>query len=100
MFKYKSIKILAIFLLVLILIAVMQNNVKGAELYQNVGLQEYGTCEHTLQYDYNGVWHFIETTFVGYSENGRIYPAYCIEKELPGVRRDRFIQCKFIKFNE
>ncbi|MBR6504319.1 MAG: hypothetical protein IKT41_01130 [Clostridia bacterium] len=91
MFKYKSIKVLAILMLVFIMMSILQNDVKGAELYQNVGLQEYGKCEYTLQYDYNGTWYFIETTFVGYSENGRVYPAYCIDKELPGVRRNRSI---------
>lgn len=41
--------------------------------------------EYHLQYDKNGTWSYNITTYVGYSMNGKIYPAYCLDVDRPGV---------------
>lgn len=44
--------------------------------------------ERHLQYwnDSANAWYYVTTTYVGYTgEDGKFYPAYCVNRELPGV---------------
>ena len=41
--------------------------------------------ENHLQYNKDGQWSYAITTYVGYSMNGKIYPAYCLDSTKPGV---------------
>lgn len=41
--------------------------------------------EKHLQFKGEKGWFYVSCLFVGYSHNEKIYPAYCINRELPGV---------------
>ena len=58
-------------------------NVKEAYIY-SVGKE----TDYHFQYwnDEKDRWSYVTTTYVGYTgEDGKFYPAYCINRELPGV---------------
>ena len=77
---------IAIILLGLILLTTFQNTIYAVTMNQRINLRDYGECDYTLQYKRSdGKWSYITCTFAGYSENGKIYPAYCINRGLDGV---------------
>lgn len=79
-------KTIAIILLGLILLTTFQNTIYAVTMNQRINLKDYGECDYTLQYKRSdGTWSYITCTFAGYSENGKIYPAYCINRGLDGV---------------
>ena len=79
-------KIIAIILLGLIVLTTFQNTIYAVTMNQRLTLRDYGECDLTLQYKRtDGKWSYITCTFAGYSENGNIYPAYCINRGLDGV---------------
>ena len=86
MSKINNKKIIAIILLVLILLTTFQNTIYAVNLDQRIPIKDFGKCEYTLQYKRSdGVWSYITCTFAGYEENGKIYPAYCVNRGLDGV---------------
>ncbi len=44
-----------------------------------------GQCGDYITYTRNGVTMGVATTYVGFYENGVFHPAYCMNRELPGV---------------
>ena len=50
-------------------------------------LQDRGDCGLHLQYwnEDKSIWSYVTCTFVTYSYNGTEYPAYCMNREYPGV---------------
>ncbi len=49
-------------------------------------IQEKGNCGLHLQYLKNGkTWSYVICTMVTYNYNGKEYPAYCLNSDLPGV---------------
>ena len=79
-------KIVAVVMLILLFFSSIQNIVYAVTFKQDVNLYDLGECEHTLQYKRaDGKWSYITCHYVVYQENGRTYPAYCINKEYPGV---------------
>lgn len=86
MFKTK--KIIAILMLISILFSSLSNLVYATEISEAY-LQDRGECEWHLQYwnEDRNVWSYVTTTYVTYTENGREYPAYCVNRLSPGVRR-------------
>ena len=84
--KTKTKKIISVILLALILFTVFQNVIYAVEVNQRISIKNFGKCENTLQFKRSdGVWSYITCSFVGYEENDKIYPAYCVNRELSGV---------------
>ena len=79
-------KILAILMLVLTIFSTFQNFVFAEKLNES-NLYSKGECGNHLQYwnaDKN-MWYYVTCYYTAYSEGGREYPAYCVNKEYPGV---------------
>lgn len=86
MIKVKSKKIIAILLLVLTLFSTLSSTVFATEI-SSVNLVKGAECGLHLQYwnnDKNG-WYYVTCTYVTYNKDGKEYPAYCLNRELPGV---------------
>ena len=86
MIKVKGKKVIAMLLLILTLCSTFIGFSFATEISE-ANLQDKGDCGYHLQYwnaDKNG-WYYIITTFVTYQKNGVEYPAYCLNKEYPGV---------------
>lgn len=82
----KTNKIISVIMLILLFFSNIQNIVIGATYHQNVNIVIIGECDYSLKYKRkDGVWAYITCTYVGYKENGKIYPAYCLNRGLDGV---------------
>lgn len=80
-------KVVAIFMLLVTFISQVSNIAFAKSIGNDAFLQNKGECGRYLQY-YNeevGMWKDIICHFVTYTENGVEYPAYCLNRELPGV---------------
>ena len=86
MIKIKSKRILAIIILILILFSNFNNFIYATEI-KEANIIDRGQCEFNLQYwnEQTGAWHYIITHYSTYNEGGKEYPAYCLNRELPGV---------------
>lgn len=87
-------KSIAIFLLLTILLSSISNLVL-AQTPTEAYIVEKGQCERHLMH-YNAekqAWTYIICTMVVYRENGKEYPAYCLNRELPRSWRGRCIYC-------
>ena len=86
MIKLKSKKIIGGLLLIVVLMTTFQNMIYAVSMNQRILIDNFGKCAYTLQYKKaDGRWSYVTCTFVGYSENGKVYPAYCLNRELDGV---------------
>lgn len=87
--KLKIKKSIAFMMLLLTIFTTFSNVVFAQTEISSAKLQNGGDCGYHLQFwDSNrGVWSYIITTFVYYNENGKEYPAYCLNRELPRSRR-------------
>ena len=86
MIKLKSKKIIGGLLLIVVLMTTFQNMIYAVSMNQRILIDNYGKCDYTLQYKKaNGIWSYVTCTLVGYSENGKVYPAYCLNKGVDGV---------------
>lgn len=86
MIKVKGKKVIAILLLILTLCSTFSGFSFATEISE-ANLQDKGDCGYHLQYwnaEKNG-WYYIITTFVTYQKDGVEYPAYCLNREYPGV---------------
>lgn len=82
----KIIKTLFIVFLILISnLAILINTVQAVE---NNPTHIYAKSNFNKILKYNGI--LIKTTHVVYSENGKEYPAYCLNVELPGVEETEY----------
>ena len=82
----KTNKVIAMVMLILLLFSSIQNIVIGATYYEDVNIVIIGECDWNLKFKRSdGVWAYITCTYVGYRENGKIYPAYCLNRGLDGV---------------
>ena len=86
MIKIKSKRILAIIILILILFSNFNNFIYATEI-KEANIIDRGQCEFNLQYwnEQTGAWQYIITHYSTYNEGGKEYPAYCLNRELPGV---------------
>lgn len=86
MIKVKSKRILATLMLVLTLFSTLSSSVFAVEI-SSANIQDRGDVEWHLQYwnEDKNVWSYITTTYTTYTEGGKEYPAYCLNKEYPGV---------------
>lgn len=80
-------KSVAIFMLLSIILSSISNIVFAATEISEAYLQDKGDVEWHLQYwnEEQNVWSYITTTYVTYNEGGKEYPAYCMNREYPGV---------------
>lgn len=86
--KINNKKIIAVILLALTVLTAFQNTIYAVSMNQRITIKNFGNCEYTLQFKRpDGTWSFITCVFAGYEENGKIYPAYCVNRGLDGVRR-------------
>lgn len=86
MIKVKNKRLLAMLMLVLTVFSTLSSSVFATEISSAL-IQNKGEVEWHLQYwnaDKN-VWSYITTTYTTYTEGGREYPAYCVNRDLPGV---------------
>ena len=86
MIKVKSKRILAMLMLVLTLFSTINPSVFATEI-SSANIQNRGDVEYHLQYwnEAKNAWYYITTTYTTYSEGGKEYPAYCVNREHPGV---------------
>lgn len=80
-------KSIAVFMLLTIIISSISNIVFAKTVGNDAFLQNRGDCGYHLQYwnDAKNIWSYIKCTYVTYDENGKEYPAYCLNRELHGV---------------
>ncbi len=83
----KSKKIIAILMLIITLISTLQSLVYARSEMSSADVYEVQPSELHLQY-WNadkGTWYYVITNYVGYNYNGKMYPAYCLDKDSAGV---------------
>ena len=80
-------KLIAIVMLLSIFLSNISNIVFASMPMSEAYIKDKGECGRHLQYwkDEIGHWSYIITHYVVYEENGKEYPAYCLEQELHGV---------------
>lgn len=77
---------ITILMIILTLLSTFSNFAFATEISEAY-LQNRGHCGHHLQY-YNAeknAWSFVECHYVSYTENGKDHPAYCLNRDFPGV---------------
>ena len=86
MLKKITKKSMAILMLILTLLSTFSNFVNAVEI-NSVVVRNGGECGRHLQfYDTNQhAWSYIITHYAYYEQGGRQYPAYCLDKDAPGV---------------
>lgn len=80
----------------LILITILPSLLQTVSLATEISeayIQDRGDCGLHLQYWTGSTWSYVTTTYVTYNQGGVEYPAYCLNRELPGVRRTRCLYC-------
>lgn len=87
MLKTITKKSIAILMLILTLMSTFSNLALAATEISSAEIKNGGDCGYHLQFwDSNrNVWSYIITTFAYYEEGGNQYPAYCLNRDLPGV---------------
>lgn len=78
-------KMIAIMLLIITIIINLQGVIFAKTPISQATILDKGECEWHLQYNKNGQWLYVTTTYTVYEKNGVEYPAYCINRERPGV---------------
>ena len=85
--KLKIKKIISIILLVIILSINLINVVSASTPISSELIQDKGDCGRHLQYYKTSTseWSYIICNFAVYTENGKQYPAYCLDQDAHGV---------------
>ncbi len=82
-------KIFCIFSLIAMLFTTLLSSfsqVQAVSVGGKVEITSLYECERHVKYQQNdGIFKYIITHYVGYYENGVFHPAYCLNKDLPGV---------------
>ena len=81
----KTNKIIAVVMLILLLFSSFQNVIYAATEISKANLTTIQDSDSQIQFKYDSGWTNVRTNYVGYRENGKVYPAYCISHGLPGV---------------
>ncbi len=92
MFKRITKKSIALLMVIITILSNIANITLATEI-SSAYIKNGGSCGHHLQY-YNtdrGEWSYINTTYAYYEENGVAYPAYCLNRELPGVESGEYV---------
>lgn len=80
-------KLVAILMLILTIFSAFSNFIYATTEISEALIQDKGEVEWHLQY-WNAnkkVWSYVTTAYVAYTENGKEYPAYCLDRGSPGV---------------
>ena len=87
MVKKLTQKSIAVLLVIFSLLSACSNLVLAATEIGSAVVKDGGDCGYHLQFwDSNAnQWSYIITTFAYYEEGGVQYPAYCLNRDLPGV---------------
>lgn len=87
MLKRFTKKSVAMLMVVLALLSTFSNFVFAATQISSAVVKNGGECGRHLQfYDTNQkAWSYIITHYAYYEHNGHQYPAYCLDKDAPGV---------------
>lgn len=82
-------KLICVLLILITILPSIMQTVSMATEINEAYLQDKGDCGLHLQYwnSSKNIWSYVTTTYVVYNQNGKEYPAYCLNRELPGVRR-------------
>ena len=81
-------KTMAILMLLVTLLSVIINNISFASTeISQAKITLRGRCGEHIRLKENG--SPISGSYVEYEENGVKYPAYCLDRDLPGVRHTR-----------
>lgn len=86
MLKSITKKSIALIMVLLTILSAFSNFTYATEI-SSAYVQNGGDCGYHLQF-YNSaknVWSYIITTFAYYENGGVQYPAYCLNRDLPGV---------------
>lgn len=85
--KLKITKVISIILLVIILLINLMNIVSASTPISSELIQDKGDCGRHLQYYKTSTseWSYIICHFAVYTENGKQYPAYCLDQSAHGV---------------
>ena len=79
-------KFLSCLLLILTLLSVLSNFIYASTPITEAYIDNLGHCgEHLKKWNNNHEEVFVQTFFVAYRENGKVYPAYCQDIDLNGV---------------
>ena len=75
-------KEICIVLIVLMVLPLFQNVVLASMVGQSTLIKYDRDCEHNLQYWNSNVgrWSYVTCSFVYYEQDGKQYPAYCLDK--------------------
>lgn len=93
-FKLKKIlknKVLTIILIFIVIINSCSNLLSFAAQKGDVHLQKIGEAPYHLKYyrEDRGIYTYLICSIVGYNENESFYPAYCMNRDLPGAEKRR-----------
>lgn len=83
--KTLSKKLICILLILITILPSLMQTVSLATEISEAYIQDRGDCGLHLQYWTGSSWNYVTTTYVTYNQGGVEYPAYCLNRELPGV---------------
>lgn len=83
--KTLSKKLVCTLLILITILPSLMQTVSLATEINEAYLQDRGDCGLHLQYWTGSSWNYVTTTYVTYNQNGVEYPAYCLNREFPGV---------------
>ena len=86
MLKKINKKIMAIFMILLILFGYIPKNISTAATFgDSAKLQSVGACNRNVQFKFSVGWSDIKCDYIAYVENGTKYPAYCVLHGYDGI---------------
>lgn len=90
MLKKLAKKLVASFMLLSIFISNISNITFASTEISKAKLQDKGVLPYHLQYwkESANTWSYVISSYVTYTENGKEYPAYCLNSELPGIGQE------------
>lgn len=76
--------IIVLIMIAIVLFCNLQSIVLADTEIDKAHLKVLQDSQKHLQFNQNGSWINLRCLYVGYENNGKIYPAYCLNRELPG----------------
>lgn len=78
-------KIIYIFMIIIILFSNLQNIVLAKEIGDSAKLKSIGHCNRNVEFKFSSGWSTIKCDYIGYTDGGKNYPAYCVLHGKDGV---------------
>lgn len=85
MLKKNIKKLMAIIMILIIFIGNIQNIVLAKGIGDSAKLKKIGDCHTNIQFKFSSGWSDVKCHYIGYTDGGNTYPAYCISHGLDGV---------------